>query len=277
MFAYGGFRSAMVYAGESRTKNEAGRAVLLAFVISMAMYAIIPAVFIASLSPGILSHGWSGLATMKAPLAQSAVIAGVPALGALFILDGIISPSGASLIGAGDVSRYAYSLAKIRALPKVAGKVSEKRGIPILPTILALVASVGMLFFSPTFSESVKYLVAAHVLAYASGPASLFVLSELKSNKLLSVIAFALTALLYTWVGFPATLLGVAVTGFSILAMGLFNRPVKPAIWYLGFSLTMAGISLLSIDVEIPLALITSVLFLYIAKRTAAGQDELEI
>jgi hypothetical protein len=42
MFAYGGFRSAMVYAGES--KSDTGKAIMIAFVLSMIIYTLVPLV-----------------------------------------------------------------------------------------------------------------------------------------------------------------------------------------------------------------------------------------
>ncbi|BCS93103.1 APC family permease [Metallosphaera javensis (ex Sakai et al. 2022)] len=68
MFAYGGFRSAMVYAGESRNKDHTGKAILIAFLLSMAVYTLVSMVFIGSLTPSILGHGWGYVSKLTAPL-----------------------------------------------------------------------------------------------------------------------------------------------------------------------------------------------------------------
>ncbi|AWR93689.1 APC family permease [Acidianus brierleyi] len=277
MFAYGGFRSAMVYAGES--KSNTGKAIMIAFIISMIIYTLVPLIFIASLSSSVLSAGWSSLGKMSAPLAESAIIAGIPALGALFILDGVISPSGASLIGAGDMIRYSYALTKSGSFPKALGKVDPKRGIPVLPVMLFGVFSLLTLFLSSTFEQSIGYLVATRILAYSTGPVSLFVISNDNKNKLLSFGSFLITGLIFSFVGFPKTLFGTMVILLSIIAMLPFSKNYIPALWYLGFSGVVTLITLISLPtlLSLPIVIITSAAFFYLATKTARGDGEVDV
>ncbi|AKV73963.1 MULTISPECIES: APC family permease [Metallosphaera] len=278
MFAYGGFRSAMVYAGESKNKNQTGKAILIAFLLSMIVYTLVPIVFIGSLTPEILGHGWGYVSKMSAPLTQSALIAGIPVLGALFIIDGVISPSGASLIGAGDISRYMYALVKVGSAPKGLGKVSEKRGIPVIPTLLSLLASIVLLFVSPTFEQSIGYLIAAHVLGYATGPISLYVLTSNRGYKAISMVGFITSGLIYTWLGFPKTLFGTLIIGVSMLVMAMINRPVKPALWYVGYAMVLTTISVLVSNTiyEIIATLALAPVFFALAIKSAKGSGEVE-
>ncbi|BBG25105.1 hypothetical protein IC006_2440 [Sulfuracidifex tepidarius] len=276
MFAYGGFRSAMVYAGES--KADTGKAIMIAFGISMVIYTLVPLVFIGSLSSSLLSSGWGSIGKMSAPLAESAIIAGVPALGALFILDGVISPSGASLIGAGDMVRYSYALTKAGSFPKSLGKVDPKRGIPILPVLLFGAFSVVTLFLSSTFEQSIGYLVATRILAYSTGPVSLFVLSNDSKNKALALGSFLITGIIFSFVGFPKTLFGTLVILVAMIAMLPFSKNYVPALWYLGFSLAVTGITFLSLPslVSLPVVISASAVFFYLATRTAKGEGEID-
>lgn len=279
MFAYGGFRSAMAYAGE--TKNDTGKAIMTAFIISMIIYALVPTVFIASLTPSILSHGWGSLGKMSAPLAESAVIAGIPALGALFIIDGVISPSGTSMIGAGDIIRYSYALARAGTFPKALGKVDPKRGIPVLPVLIFGVFSILTLFLLSTFEQSIGYLVASRVLAYSTGPVSLFVLTskDNKGDKILSFVAFLVTGLLFSFVGFPKTLFGTFIILAVMVAMLPFSRNYIPALWYLGFSATITTITYFnpSVLLSLPTVLLVSSVFFYLATKTSKGDKEEEL
>ncbi|MUN29112.1 APC family permease [Sulfuracidifex metallicus] len=277
MFAYGGFRSAMVYAGES--KADTGKAIMIAFGLSMILYTLIPLVFIGSLSSSVLSSGWGAVGKMSAPLAESAIIAGVPALGALFILDGVISPSGASLIGAGDMVRYSYALTKTGSFPKALGKVDQKRGIPILPVAIFGAFSLLTLFFSATFEQSIGYLVATRLLAYSTGPVSLYLLTNDSRNRTLSLISFLVTGLIFSFVGFPKTLFGTAVILVALLAMLPFSKNYVPALWYLGFSAVITFITFLSIPsmISLPIVILVSAVFFYLAVKTGKGDGEVDI
>ncbi|WOE50369.1 hypothetical protein RQ359_001894 [Sulfuracidifex metallicus DSM 6482 = JCM 9184] len=98
-------------------------------------------------------------------------------------------------------------------------------------------------------------------------------------NRTLSLISFLVTGLIFSFVGFPKTLFGTAVILVALLAMLPFSKNYVPALWYLGFSAVITFITFLSIPsmISLPIVILVSAVFFYLAVKTGKGDGEVDI
>jgi amino acid transporter len=178
VFSLQGFEQATQLGGEARNpQRDMPRAVIGSMAIGVVIYLLLELVFIGSLDPAHLVHGWKNPigAGNFGPYATIATSVGATWLAVLLYIDAFVSPAGTGLIYIGTSSRVSYALSDNRYLPPFLSRVSS-RGVPILSILLSfIIGEIAFLPF-PSWTSLVSVISSASALLYAFGPVSLMAL-----------------------------------------------------------------------------------------------------
>jgi len=265
VFAYLGFEQADQLAGEVKDpQKNLPRAIIIAILLCTAIYVLLQVVFLGTLRPSDLVHGWAGLATnTNFELGPLAFLAGAVGLGWFAIIlriDAFVSPSGTGLVYQTSTSRISYGLARNRYVPAPFAWV-DKNGVPWFSLIMSFVLGLIFLLPFPSWSTLVGFITSASVLMYAGGPLSLGAFRRVlpDANRpyrlpvagVLSPFAFIIASLIIDWSGFEIIWkLGIAlVIGYVLIGAWMIydkNQPPldwKSSIWLPVYLLGMGIIS----------------------------------
>jgi amino acid transporter len=178
VFSLQGFEQATQLGGEARNpQRDMPRAVIGSMAIGVVVYLLLELVFIGSLNPAHLVHGWANPigAGNFGPYATIATSVGATWLAVLLYIDAFVSPAGTGLIYIGTSSRVSYALSDNRYLPPFLSKVSS-RGVPLLSILLSFVIGEIAFLPFPSWTSLVSVISSASALLYAFGPVSLMAL-----------------------------------------------------------------------------------------------------
>jgi amino acid transporter len=211
VFSFLGFRQAVEMAAEAKNpQRDAPRAILTALLAGMAVYVLLQVVFIAAIPKGDLTHGWAAL-SLSSPFAQVASAIGLGWLATILYADAVLSPSGTGLVYFASTPRVILGSARNGYLGRSWKKISDKTGIPLIPTIATLIASAIFLLPFPTWQDLVGVISSATVFTYIMGPVSLAVFRRhhgsaprpyrLGGASIISPIAYVMGALIIYWSG----------------------------------------------------------------------------
>jgi len=312
IFAYIGFRRTAIYAGEAKDIKALNKTEIVAWALVIVIYifmtiALIGAINWDKLAPIAAKQGinlypgnWEGIGNLSGPFAAMALGFGLVWLYYLFLLDGIISPNGVSIVELGGVPRLLYAAAKTKYMPKALLKVDKKTGTPVLGLIISTVISIIFLFLIPLYRESVDILIAGSNILFATGPAAVAGVLKRKGIKstfydIVAPIAMISSSLIFYWSGYPYTLYGV-VAIFILLPMfwyyvhkGEARGDWKNGIWYVVYIIVMVvisalgdstfgGLGILSFPYDFLVIIIVAIVFYYwaVASRLPVDPEEAE-
>ncbi|MES1247832.1 MAG: APC family permease [Actinomycetota bacterium] len=265
VFAYQGFEQAVQLGGESTNpKRNIPFAVVGAMLLGVAVYVLLQIAFIAALDPANLSHGWSKLAFngLVGPFAGLATAVGLGWLAVLLYVDAAISPGGTGLLYTGTSARVGYALGHEGYLPSMFARIN-RRGIPLIPTLLSFVVGVVLFLPFPGWQKLVGFITAASNLSYGMAAVSLGALRRQDADRerpfrlpvatVLAPVGFAVANLIIYWSGWTTVWricvsLGIGFVAFVgyRLAGDRSRMPrldLRAAVWLAPYFLGMAIIS----------------------------------
>jgi amino acid transporter len=150
IYAYTGFQGPIDLSGEARNpRRDVPRAVIMSLAGSLVLYLLLQVVFVAAVPGHDLIHGWSGV-SFSSPFAQLAVSANLTWLSWVLYADAIASPAGSALAFTAAAGRESYAMSKNRFLPRAAGKVDRRSGVPRRALVINFV--IGLAFLLPLHS-----------------------------------------------------------------------------------------------------------------------------
>jgi len=222
VFAYLGFRQALEFGGEAKNpQRDIPRALILSVIAAIILYTFLQFAFIGALRWGpagiSVAGDWAAITSAKigsAPFFTELSYSGIAALVAFsyfLLIDAWISPAGTGWIYTGNSGRVFYGIAADGIYPKAFLKVHEKRRVPVLSLIAAVI--VGFIFFLPfpSWYLLVGFISSATVITYVIGPLALHGFrkhaNELKrpyrlgGASIIAPIGFIGAALLVYWAG----------------------------------------------------------------------------
>ena len=238
VFALQGFEQAVQLAGEARNpRKDISRAVLVAMGIGALLYSLLQLVFILGVKPGNVASNWAnplggaGVGGNFGAWYTLATSLGLTWLGAVLVIDAVISPSGTGIVYVGTSSRLSYALGQERELPRALARTNA-RGVPVASIILA--AIVGILGFGPfkSWAALVAIVTDATAIMYAFAPIALASLHKHDGDrertysapvpKVLLPASFCFANLIIYWGGFESTwkLTAAMIVGFGLFAYG---------------------------------------------------------
>ncbi|MCY0880757.1 MAG: APC family permease, partial [Firmicutes bacterium] len=253
IFAYLGFRQAVDLSGEARhPERDVPRAIMLSIAIGIVLYVMLQVVFVGSLTPHMLRHGWMNL-SLSAPFAQAAAGLGLGWLATLLYADAVVSPAGTGNVYMASTTRVLYALAQNGYFPRALTKVDPDTGIPVMALVIALVLGILFLMPFPAWNQMVAMISSATVLTYVIGPVSLAVFRrtapELNQGyrvptlSIIGPVAFVIGSLIIYWTGWAIDwkLMALLAAGLVIygVAIKLFpsqiarpsRRSIRSAYW----------------------------------------------
>ena len=204
-------------------------------------------VFIGTLQPSALHHGWAGLATnsglIDGPLAFITAGVGLAWWATILRVDAFISPAGTGMIYQTSTSRVGYGLARNRYYPQVFAMV-DRNGVPWVSLIFAFVFGLVFLLPFPSWSALVTLVTSASVLMYAGAPLSLGALRRqvpdaprpyrLPVAAVVAPVEFVIAGEIIYWSGFETIWkLGIVlVIGYILIGISMiFDKQRPPLDW----------------------------------------------
>jgi amino acid transporter len=259
IYAYTGFQGPVDLSGEARNpRRDVPRAVILSLAGSMVLYLLLQVAFVAAVPGHDLLHGWSGV-SFSSPFAELAVSVNLTWLSWVLYADAIASPAGSALAFTAAASRESYAMAKNGFLPRAAGKVHQKSGIPRRALLINFV--IGLAFLLPLHSW--QAIVAATselaLIAYALPSISSIafrrtgtVTQTIRGMPVLAPAAFVLASLILYWatwkelrIALPVLLVGVVVYAIQQYRQGVDWLDVRVGLWLVAYLVAILVMSVI--------------------------------
>ena len=267
IYGYGGFRQPVDYAEEIHDPGKnVPKAIAATLLITATVYLMESLAFAGAINwsaVGAAPGDWGALLSLPYPfvtvsngvgLASLAIVSIVVALIASY-KDGIIYFGAAARVG-NTMSRYDYFF------PQKLGDLNKK-GVPFVAAILALVVTVFFILLLPAFSEIFSVVVDGLLVSYAPGAISLAVFRKRYPNEhrpyklplyqIFAPFSFIVASLLILFSGWFATsiLIVTVLLGVFFLAVyhkrkGIHKQDLVLGIWYPVYLFTILGISYFS-------------------------------
>lgn len=238
VFAYQGFEQAVQLGAESRDPaRHVAPAVIGAVGIGVVLYLLLEIVFVGSLSPAALVHGWAHPVGRGAfgPFAAIATRLGITWLAVVLYIDAFVSPAGTGLVYTATSSRVLYALGRDRYLPEALDRVSI-RGVPVIALGASFAVGLLLLLPFPGWQELVGFITSATALMYAFAPLAFAALRRedpgrrrpfrLRAGNVLGPLSFVAADLIFYWAGWATDwrLLVAIAVGFAALAVSSLAR-----------------------------------------------------
>jgi amino acid transporter len=215
VFSYNGFQSPVNLAGEARDPGHSvPRAIFGSIALSTVVYLMLQVAFLGAVPPEHLSEGWAAL-EYSSPFAQLALALNLNWLALLLYADAFVSPSGTGTTYTATTARMIYAMERSGTLPRIAGHVDPRCGIPRPAMWFNLMVSFLFLFFFRGWGKLAAVISVATIITYLVVPVSVLVLRRtapglrrplrIPGLNLLAPIAFVLATLMLYWARWPHT------------------------------------------------------------------------
>lgn len=214
IFAFGGFQSGIILAGETKNpQRNIPLATISSILIVTILYVLIQLAFVVAIPGTSLSQGWDKLSFTgdMGPFAGLALAAGLTVLCSLLYVDAVISPFGSGLIMTSTTARIMHTLGTIEAAPSFVTKLN-KHNSPENSLWVCFAVGLLLLFPFPGWKEMVTFLTSSYVVTLSVAPIALMVLRKkypeairpfkLPYYSIISLIAFCICGLMMHWIGF---------------------------------------------------------------------------
>ena len=232
IFAFGGFQSGIILAGETKNpQRNIPLATISSLIIVTILYVLIQTAFVVAVPETSLAQGWNKLSFTGdlGPFAGLALAAGFTILCAFLYIDAIVSPFGSGLIMTSTTARIMHGLGTIDAAPKFVTKLN-KHGSPENSLWLCFAVGLILIFPFPGWKEMVTFLTSSYVITLSVTPIALVVLREkypeykrpfkLPFYNLISLIAFCICGLMMHWIGYQVL---IKLTCIITLFVGIYS------------------------------------------------------
>jgi amino acid transporter len=215
VFSYNGFQSPVNLAGEAHNPGHSvPRAIFGSIALSTVVYLMLQVAFLGAVSPDHLHEGWAAL-EYSSPFAQLALALNLNWLALLLYADAFVSPSGTGTTYTATTARMIYAMERSGTLPKIAGHVDPRCGIPRPAMWFNLLVSFLFLFFFRGWGKLAAVISVATIITYLVVPVSVLVLRRtapglhrplrIPGLSVLAPIAFVLATLMLYWARWPHT------------------------------------------------------------------------
>ncbi|WP_186645878.1 APC family permease [Fluviispira vulneris] len=305
IFAFGGFQSGIILAGETKNpQKNIPLAALSSILIVTLLYCLIQFAFIIAIPGESLNEGWSKLSFTgdMGPFAGLALAAGFTFLCSLLYLDAVVSPFGSGLMMTSTTSRVLRTLGNIGAAPKAMTRLN-KHGSPETSLWVCFFVGLILIFPFPGWKEMVTFLTSSFVLTLSVTPIALMVLRDkcpdvkrpfkLPFYHIMSLIAFCICGLMMHWIGFVVLLkLSIIITLFTIIFAIIKYKEGKEvfakynfkcSLWLVGYLIGFtiinyfsgfgSGIQKLSNFEGNTCAILFSIIVFYIARKNSLNKE----
>lgn len=262
LFSFHGFQISINLAEDSkRAKRDVPIAILLTILISGVLYFLLQLVFVGSVSPSLLNHGWAQL-NMSAPFVQLALSVNLNVLVLFLYLDAATSPSGTAVVYAATSNRLLQGMQRNGYLPFM--RILHVAGKKSWPAFLVNVTlCFVLLYFFQSWSQLIGVVSVAIIISYVTGPVSVMVLRKLSPEisrpikfpalSFVAPLSFVLTGCLLYWASWPLSgeIIFVILSGIPAYIYYEYKhhdnvpRHLRAGLWMIAYFLSMFLISYL--------------------------------
>ncbi len=264
VFAFLGFRAAVILGGEAKNPGrDVPLAIIIAIILSVALYALLQTCFVGAVPAAALSKGWGNL-VFRAPFADLALLLGLTWLAPVLFADALISPAGTGNIYTASTSRLILAQANNGLWWSIFAGIDEKSGVPRPALWLTLVLSIVWTAPFPSWNQLVGVVSGAVLFTYMVGPVSALAFRKtapemhrplpLKGLPAIALVAFIVGTLLIYWNGWRTDMVVVTVDLCSLTLYAYFmitneglrkdlGKNVRAGIWLVAYMLFLLAAS----------------------------------
>ncbi|KRM90550.1 APC family permease [Fructilactobacillus florum] len=227
IFSYNAFQTVINIGDEIQNpKKNIWRGIVIALIISIAIYVLLQFTFIGAIEPQMLAKvGWNGI-NFKSPFADLAIMLNINWLVILLYLDAFVSPFGTGVSFVASTSRTLAAMTQSHHMPKFLGKINQKWGTPRIAMIANWIISCLLVSVFKNWAILASVISTSTLIAYATGPVTLAALRKhapqfkrpvrINAYKIMAPLAFVLASLAIYWAMWPTTMEVIIV-----IALGL--------------------------------------------------------
>ncbi len=170
VMSFNGFQTPLTFSEEIKNpKKQLPIAVIGCILISFLIYELLQIVFVGSLSPNDLKHGWVGI-DFSSPYVTLLIALNFQVIAWSVMATSIIAPFSAGVVFLASCTRLLYKLSDSRFIPKFFSIISQKTGIPYRALWLNFLLGIPFLLITKGWSTLVIGLSVLHVFSYLSMP-----------------------------------------------------------------------------------------------------------
>ncbi|MCD6046247.1 MAG: amino acid permease-associated region, partial [Gammaproteobacteria bacterium] len=170
VMSFNGFQSPLTFSEEiASPKRQLPIAVLGSIAISFVVYILLQIVFVGSISPSALAHGW-GEINFRSPYVQLLMLANFQLLVSAVYIGSVVSPGVCAVTFVASSARIMFSLSREGHMPKALSTLHSKFSTPWNAIIMnTLVGSIFLLVFKGWYSL-VAVISVLHLFSYVPAP-----------------------------------------------------------------------------------------------------------
>lgn len=216
VMSFNGFQSPLNFSEEiSNPKKMLLIAIVGSILITFVIYILLQIVFVGSLSPQVLAHGWANV-NMRSPYVDLLMILNLQIMVVGVYANSIVSPSATGALFIASSSRILYSLSNEKHLPAFLSELHPMYYNPRKAIVVSTLLGCVFLFVFKGWYELVAVISVIHIFTYLPAPI-VVIANRIKNKSLLlkkdqfimplakiiaPLLVFILTVLLY-YAGWP--------------------------------------------------------------------------
>jgi amino acid transporter len=183
VMSFNGFQSPLTFSEEiASPKRQLPIAVIGSIAISFVVYDLLLIVFVGSISPSALAHGWSEI-NFRSPYVQLLLLANFQLLVSAVYIGSVVSPGVCAVTFVASSARIMFSLSREGHMPKALSTLHSKYNTPWNAIIMnTIVGSIFLLFFKGWYSL-VAVISVLHLFSYVPAPI-ITIANRLKNGRL---------------------------------------------------------------------------------------------
>ena len=261
LFSFHGLQTPINLAEESKEHHHAlPRAIFMAIGASFVIYFLLQVVFIGSVSPKLLQHGWKHL-QFHSPFIDLAMAVNLNWLVFLIYTDSIVSPTGTAITYTATSSRMLLGLQHNGYLPYLTGERHPIYDVSRSSMWINLLVSAALVLFFKSWLNLVDVISVSIVICYITGPVSVMALRKFTTDaflpfkvrwlKLISPASFILVSFVLYWARWPLSgeTIFIILLGMPVYAYYHYHhkKPLQQALraslWIIFYFITIFSIS----------------------------------
>ncbi len=184
VMSFNGFQAPLTFSEEIKApKRQLPIAIIGSILFTFVLYVLLQAVFIGSIDPKVLAHGWSQL-NFRSPYVDLLMILNMQLMVTTVYIGSVISPSACGAAFIASSSRIIHSLAHERHLPVALSYMHPKYHNPRNAIILSTIVGSIFLFLFKGWYTLVAVISVLHLISYLPAPI-ITIANRIKNPELL--------------------------------------------------------------------------------------------
>ena len=170
VMSFNGFQLPLNFSEEiSSPKRQLPVAIIGSIVFTFILYVALQAVFIGSVTPDKLAHGWQGV-NYRSPYVELLIAANFQVMAWAVMSTSAIAPAACGAAFVASASRMIYTLSRMKLLPSFLSKLDKKYNAPRPAILVNFILGSSFLFMFKGWAQLVAVISVLHIFSYLSMP-----------------------------------------------------------------------------------------------------------